>query len=969
MSALDAAPARCEPLDGESLVVRNAHHHNLRGIDLTIPRDRLVVVTGPSGSGKSTLAFDVLFAEGQRRYLDTLSPHARQFVKQLEKPAVDRIDGLPPAIAIEQRTTRGGANSTVATMTEAWHLLRLLWSKVGERHCHLCGRRLRAASLERIADEIATRWRSSRVALLTSVVRGRKGFHGSVFAKLAKEGVERARVDGKMVRVDPALRLHRWREHTIEAVLAELPPRAKAPAIEEAVRLAARRGGGAVTLAPLDRHGVPDATREFTAGAELACPSCGTGYGAPDPREFSFNSKLGACDPCGGRGARDVFREDLLVPDGALALAEGALAPLRGSPFGRNAVATFARRVREILGIDPRRPWRKIPPRDRRRILHGDPGFEGLVPRLEAERAGGASGLAAFVSEETCTVCDGTRLRPEARAVRVAGRSIGDVARLSIDEAARWVAGLRLPKREATIAREVLRALVPKLAFLQRVGLGYLTLDRRGDTLSGGESQRIRLAASLGSALTGVLYVLDEPTIGLHARDNRRLLRTMRDLRDAGNSVIVVEHDEETIRGADLVVELGPGAGRAGGEVVAEGAPADLERKGSTATGRALRGVGRGRRNGTAWSEPEEWITVRGARAHNLKDVTVRFPRGRLTVVTGVSGSGKSTLVRSCLLEGVRRRLAGRALPPFVRAIEGHEGLRKVAEVDQSPIGRTPRSIPASYVGFLDEIRSLFASTPEARARGYSASRFSFNVGGGRCEPCAGQGEVKIELSFLPEARVPCETCGGRRYNDETLAVQWHGLDVSQVLALTVAEAREVFDAVPAIARPLALLEDVGLGYLALGQTSSTLSGGEAQRIKLVEELGRGGEVGRALFVLDEPTTGLGISDASRLVDALHRLVGRGDTLVVIEHNLEVIREADWIVDLGPEGGGAGGAVVAEAPWESLVKGARRFPRSFTAREIARDRFRRPVASAEREDGRGTVVNSPKGRASGQARR
>ncbi|MBI3819411.1 MAG: excinuclease ABC subunit UvrA [Planctomycetes bacterium] len=922
------------------IVIHNAHHHNLRGIDISIPRDKFIVITGPSGSGKSTLAFDVLFAEGQRRYLDTLSPHARQFVKQLEKPAVDRIDGLPPAIAIEQRTTRGGANSTVATMTEIWHLLRLLFAKIGERHCHKCRRKLRAASPQKIADEILTRFENRKVALLATVVRGRKGFHSEIFTKLSKWGINRARVDGEWTRVAPGIQLDRYREHTIEAVVAELPQKKSAGTIEAYIKRAGSLGGGAVTVVPCDARGHPVRSEEFTAGSELACPNCGIGYNEPDPREFSFNSKIGACPDCEGRGFSDVFAHERIVPDAALSLAEGAIAPLRHDPFGKNAVAVFARRAHEVVGVDINKPWHAIPAKDRLHILQGDESFEGIVPRLKAELEKGSWGLKNYQAEVLCNECGGTRLRGESRGVLIDHESIANIAARTVTEAKEWIQQLKLDGRAATIAREILRALIPKFEFLEQVGLGYLSLDRRGDSLSGGEAQRIRLAASLGSALTGCLYVLDEPTIGLHPRDNRKLLDTLRDLRNRGNSVVVVEHDEETILGADHVIDLGPGAGRHGGKIVAMGTPKEIAAHPESSTGRALAGEQRRRVNPRPWTDPKHWISIKGAKIHNLHNVNSKFPIGRLTVVTGVSGSGKSTLVRDCLYEGLRRRFEGRSISHAeMDSITGFETLKKAAEVDQAPIGRTPRSVPASYVGFLDEIRKCFALTNEARARGYTASRFSFNVGGGRCEPCGGQGEVTLELSFLPEARVPCESCEGRRYNDETLAVTYKGLDIAQVLGLSVSDAREAFDAVPAIARPLEMLEQVGLGYLTLGQPSNTLSGGEAQRIKLVEELAKGSEAGKALFILDEPTTGLSLVDTTKLIDLLHRFVDRGDTLVVIEHNLEIIREADYIIDLGPEGGGAGGKIVAEGPWAEIIKNHKKHPESWTLKEMLADRF------------------------------
>ncbi len=957
--------------------VTGAHEHNLRGLSLEIAKNQLVVVTGPSGSGKSSLAFDVLFAEGQRRYLETLSPYARQFLQPLSKPEVDRIDGLPPAIAIEQRRTRGSAKTTVATLTEVWHYLRLLWTRLGVPHCPKCDQALESGSPARIANAIATRFGGTRVRFLAPVIRGKKGFHREVFEKLASEGVTQARVDKQLVATAPSPKLVRYAEHDIEAVIAEVDvPKgggAISSELEHVLAQALDRGKGTVIVEPAGGtrslasaaparnrtprlRGTAALRTEASFSTTLSCPRCGTGVPEPEPRAFSFVSPRGWCPSCKGMGFYEGFSEQLLVPDPSLSIEGGALPVLAEPPFAKKAPERFAKQVADELEVSIEKPWSKLGERARGRVLDGHDDFVGLRTRLkhmieEAESI--PPNLARYMAEATCMACGGSRLRPESRAVRVSGARLPEIAAMTASEARAWVEQLDFTGLARAVLDPIRRELVPKLAFLEQVGLGYLTLERRGDTLSGGEAQRIRLAASLGSHLTGVLYVLDEPTIGLHPVDSARLIDTLHALRDLGNTVVVVEHDEETIEAADHLVDLGPGAGTEGGLLVAQGAPAEVAKHPTSRTGRALRGEARGRRNARATpGRGGRWLELHGATENNLKGQDVRFPLGALTCVTGVSGSGKSTLVRDVLFQELRRRVS--RVPVTVGAhtgLDGWEAVQRVSEVDQTPIGRNPRSTPATYTGVWDDIRKVFAATPEARARGYLPGRFSFNVRGGRCEKCEGQGVLTVEMSFLPDAKVRCDACGGKRMNGETLEVRFRGKNIADVLAMTAVEAREFFRVHELIHRALDLMCRVDLGYVALGQSSTTLSGGEAQRIKLVEELGKSSS-GSSVYVLDEPTTGLAISDVASLVEVLHLLVERGDTVIVIEHHLDVIAEADWVIDLGPGGGAAGGSVVAAGSPLDLGGARKKRPsRSATAKCLAEWFARWPGMETDRRAG------------------
>jgi len=941
------------------VAVRGARVHNLKNIDVDLPRDQLVVITGLSGSGKSSLAFDTIYAEGQRRYVESLSSYARQFLEQMEKPDVDLIDGLSPAIAIEQKTTGSNPRSTVGTVTEIYDYLRLLFANVGVPHCHLCGREIASQSLERIIDMVMLSPNEERVNVLAPVVRGRKGEFKKELAALRAKGFTKVRVDGQSRSLDEDIKLDRRRNHSIDVVVDRLILK---PGIErrltESVEVALNLADDIVVINTLD-----GGDRLFSR--RLACTFCGVSMPEMTPRAFSFNSPHGACPECQGLGAVYDFDPGRLVPDESLSLQDGAIAPwARGDKkLVKEALTSLAK----FFGIDLTIPFRRLPRKLRDVIFFGakretketkdaketkeprrrktdktdkdDPfgaGFEGLVPNLRRRYEEGSwvdqEALEPYRALRPCPSCHGARLKPQSRAVRVKGRTVTEYVDLPISEALKVFDSLELTDRETLIASRILREIRDRLRFLYDVGVGYLTLGRSAATLSGGEGQRIRLATQIGSNLTGVLYVLDEPSIGLHQRDNRALLATLARLRDLGNTVVVVEHDEETIRSADYVIDLGPGAGEHGGRLIFQGKPAKLIEDGhGSLTAAYLKGelsieTPKQRRPATRGS-----IQIKGARANNLKDIDVEIPLGVLITVTGVSGSGKSTLVNEILYRSLARELYRAADEPGAHsAIDGIEQIDKVIQIDQSPIGRTPRSNPATYTGLFTFIRELFAMLPEAKARGFRPGRFSFNVKGGRCETCQGDGVIAIEMHFLPNVYVTCEQCKGRRYNRETLDIRYRGKSIADVLDLTVDQALPLLENFPPIANKLRTLQDVGLGYLGLGQSATTLSGGEAQRVKLAKELSRRG-TGRTLYILDEPTTGLHFADTHKLLDVLNKLVDQGNTVVIIEHNLDVIKSADYVIDLGPEGGAAGGRVIAEGTPETVARSRE----SFTGRFLA----------------------------------
>ncbi len=922
------------------VAVRGARVHNLKNIDVDLPRDQLVVITGLSGSGKSSLAFDTIYAEGQRRYVESLSSYARQFLEQMEKPDVDLIDGLSPAIAIEQKTTGSNPRSTVGTVTEIYDYLRLLFANVGVPHCHLCGREIASQSLERIIDMVMLSPNDERINVMAPVVRGRKGEFKKELVALRARGFTKVRVDGQLRSLDEDIKLDRRRNHTIDVVVDRLVLK---PGIErrltESVEVALNLADDVVVINTLD-----GGDRLFSR--RLACTYCGVSMPEMTPRAFSFNSPHGACSDCQGLGAVYDFDPTRLVPDESVSLQDGAIAPwARGDKkLVKEALVSLSKH----FGIDLALPFRRLAKKARDILFYGagaarkdgkDPfgaGFEGLVPNLRRRYEEGSwaeqEALESYRALRPCPACAGARLKPQSRAVRVKGRTITEYVDLPISEALGVFEAIELTDREALIASRILREIRDRLRFLNDVGVGYLTLGRSAATLSGGEGQRIRLATQIGSNLTGVLYVLDEPSIGLHQRDNRALLSTLARLRDLGNTVVVVEHDEETIRTADYVIDLGPGAGEHGGHVIFQGTPAALVANGNgSATGAYLRGeksiaTPKDRRPANRGA-----IVIKGARENNLKEIDVEIPLGVLVTVTGVSGSGKSTLVNEILYRALARELYRAADEPGAHlSIEGIDLIDKVIQIDQSPIGRTPRSNPATYTGLFTFIRELFAMLPESRARGFRPGRFSFNVKGGRCESCQGDGVIAIEMHFLPNVYVTCEQCKGRRYNRETLEIKYRGKSIADVLDLTVDQALPLLENFPPIANKLRTLQDVGLGYIELGQSATTLSGGEAQRVKLAKELSRRG-TGRTLYILDEPTTGLHFADTHKLLDVLNKLVGQGNTVVIIEHNLDVIKSADYVIDLGPEGGAGGGRIVATGTPEVVARSRD----SFTGRFLA----------------------------------
>ncbi|MDR3599910.1 MAG: excinuclease ABC subunit UvrA [Desulfosporosinus sp.] len=930
------------------LKVRGARAHNLKNIDIDIPRNKLVVITGLSGSGKSSLAFDTIYAEGQRRYVESLSAYARQFLGQMDKPDVDSIEGLSPAISIDQKTTNRNPRSTVGTATEVSDYLRLLYARIGHPHCPQCGRGISQQTIQQMVDQVMNLPERTKLQILAPLVKGKKGEHQKVFEDARKSGYVRVRVDGETRDLSEEIELAKNKKHSVEVVIDRISLKPEsAERLADSLETALKLGEGNVSV-------------DITDGGELhfsenfACPDCGIALEEISPRLFSFNSPYGACPACTGLGANLVVDIDLLLPDRSRSLATGAIAP-----WAKSTSSYYPKMMEAValnLGFEMATPLQELTENQWQGLLYGTEtpirfqyqnifdqpktyhtNFEGLIPLFERRYRESTSDMVrveieGYMSEHLCPSCQGQRLKPEALAVKVGGLSIDDLTRLPITEAISFLKQLVLTPKEETIARQILKEIRERLGFLMNVGLDYLTLGRAAGSLSGGEAQRIRLATQIGSSLMGVLYVLDEPSIGLHQRDNARLLSTLKRLRDLGNTLIVVEHDEDTMIAADHIIDIGPGAGAHGGRVVAEGTIEEIKDNKRSITGQYLSGekqiaVPENRRQPNG-----KWLEVFGARENNLKDIQVRIPLGLFTCVTGVSGSGKSTLVNEIIYKGLAAKLNGaRSRAGVHDRLAGLEYLDKVIDIDQSPIGRTPRSNPATYTGVFDFIRELFSLTPEAKMRGYKPGRFSFNVKGGRCEACRGDGIIKIEMHFLPDVYVPCEICEGKRYNRETLEVHYKGKSIAQVLDMTVDEAVEFFKAVPKISRKFQTMQDVGLGYIRLGQPATTLSGGEAQRIKLATELSRR-STGKTIYILDEPTTGLHTADIDKLLQVLHRLVDAGDTVLVIEHNLDVIKTADWLVDLGPEGGNRGGEVVIAGTPEDIAA----FPASYTGQYLKR---------------------------------
>ena len=938
----------------EKIIIKGARQHNLKNIDIELPRDQLVVITGLSGSGKSSLAFDTIYAEGQRRYVESLSSYARQFLGQMDKPDVDYIEGLSPAISIDQKTTSRNPRSTVGTVTEIYDYLRLLFARAGRPHCPKCGQAISQQTVEQMVDQLTALPEGTKLIVMAPVVRGKKGEHQKILDDIRKNGYVRVRIDGQVQDVTDEITLEKNKKHTIEVVIDRLVVRdgigqRMADSLETALQL-----GKGVVLVDL----VGD--REVTFSQNFACVDCGISLPEIAPRMFSFNNPFGACPDCTGLGNNMEIDPSLVIPDGSKAFIDGAIAAL-----SKNLNSYFMCQLEAVLthyGASLYSTWDSLSEELKQLIMNGSQEekftftyenmygetkryhlpFEGVIPLLNRRYRETASDwskedIEEYMSSKPCPTCKGARLKPETLAVRVGGKNIYEVTRLTIVECRDFFAGLVLTEREMTIARQILKEINARLGFLVNVGLDYLTLDRAAGTLSGGEAQRIRLATQIGSGLVGVLYILDEPSIGLHQRDNNRLLATLKHLRDVGNTLLVVEHDEDTMYAADHIVDIGPAAGSGGGQIIAQGTVEEIKACRDSVTGQYLSGAKyipvpavRRKPNG-------KWLEVIGARENNLKKINVKFPLGVFTAVTGVSGSGKSTLVNEILYKGLASRLYGgsRQRPGEHNEIRGIEHIDKIIDIDQSPIGRTPRSNPATYTSLFDVIREVFSQTPEAKVRGYKPGRFSFNVKGGRCEACRGDGIIKIEMHFLPDVYVPCEVCKGARYNRETLEVKYKGKSIAQVLDMVVDEAVEFFKNIPKIHRKLQILQDVGLGYIQLGQPATTLSGGEAQRVKLATELARR-STGKTLYILDEPTTGLHTADIHRLLEVLQRLVDGGDSVVVIEHNLDVIKTADYLIDLGPEGGSGGGTIVAKGTPEDIAATATSYTGQFLAPVLER---------------------------------
>lgn len=937
------------------IIIKGAREHNLKNIDVEIPRNKLVVITGLSGSGKSSLAFDTLYAEGQRRYVESLSNYARQFLEQMSKPKVDHIEGLSPAISIEQRKASSNPRSTVATLTEIYDYFRLLFAHIGEPHCYRCGRKISSQTIEEMVNQIMKFPQGSAIQILAPLVRGRKGEYRNLFQEIRREGYLRVRVDGQIRLLDEDIFLDKNKKHTIEVVIDRLKIKNGIESrLADSLELASERGNGLVLVVVKDKS----EEKEYPFSRRFACSHCEISYEEISPRMFSFNSPYGACPACNGLGTKQTIDPELVVPDPNKSLREGAIAPWEeGVGFyrwARTASRYYFRQLASLarhynFSLDT--PFKDLPSSIQQIILYGSNSeeiefteyrggdyytyrapFEGVIPNLERRYKESDSDyvkeeIQKYVRETPCPVCKGARLRPESLAVKIRGRNIYDVVKMSIKECQQFFSSLRLTSREKLIAGEIMKEIRKRLEFMVNVGLDYLTLDRRIGTLSGGEAERIRLATQIGSGLVGVIYILDEPTIGLHQRDTRRLLNTLKKLRNLGNTVIVVEHDKGTIEAADHIIDLGPGAGEHGGWIVAQGSVSQIKNSPQSLTGKYLKGelkipLPSSRRTPT----DNRYLRIIGAREHNLKNITVDIPLGTFTCITGVSGSGKSTLVEDVLYKALAQHFfKSKVKPGKYERIEGLEYIDKVVVIDQSPIGRTPRSNPATYTGLFTPIRQIFARVEEARMRGYSQGRFSFNVRKGRCQVCKGEGMIKIEMQFLPDVYVPCDVCKGKRYNRETLQIKYKGKNIADVLDMTVEEALEFFHNIPQIKRKLKTLFDVGLGYIKLGQPATTLSGGEAQRVKLARELSKIG-TGKTLYILDEPTTGLHFADIEKLLNVLNRLVDKGNTVLVIEHNPDVIKVADHIIDLGPEGGDEGGEVVACGSPEEIIKN----PRSYT---------------------------------------